>query len=173
MILSCGADAQIVCWENVTEETRREEQAKLLEEAQNLQKMSNMMANKKFGSALTLALRIGRPAAAFEALKAISGEERKATVRALSTNHKLKLMEFCANWSRNSKTAYDAQTTLKELLTALPLEDLLKDFGMRKQLEPLLPFTDRYRRKIDNLRIQSRFANFAISTVKVAPTQMD
>ena len=96
-------------------------------------------------------------------------EETELAISSLSATHKHKLIEFCAKWNRNSKTAFRAQMTLKVIFSSMPFEELLSDFGIRKQLESLLPFTDRYRRKIDNLRIQSRFANFAISAVKVAP----
>lgn len=173
MILSCGADSQIVCWEDVTEELKDEENSKLIEEAKNIQTMNNMIEKKQYGKALTLALRLGKPRAAMNALQSMSKEVQEETIAGLKTVHKLKLLEFCANWNRNSKSAFVAQTTLKIILTSLPLEDLLNDFSIRKQLETLLPFTDRYRRKIDNLRIQSRFANFAISAVKVAPDYIE
>ena len=173
MILSCGADAQIVCWQDVTEEVREEEQQKMLEEVENIQNMENMIQSKNYTAALTLALKLGRPGAALNALISMPSEEHSPTVSNLSSHRKLKLLEFCSKWNRNSKTAYIAQRTLHAILSSIQLEDLLKDFGIRKQLESLLPFTDRYRRKIDNLRIQSRFANFAISAVKVAPNYIE
>ena len=173
MVLSCGADAQIVCWLDVTEEEREAEQQKMIEEAAAIQNMENMIQSKNYSKALTFALRLGRPSAALNALCSMSSEQHKATVSTLSSLNKHKLLEFCAKWNRNSKTAYSAQLTIHAILSSMPLEELLNDFGMRKQLESLLPFTDRYRRKIDNLRIQSRFANFAISAVKVAPNYIE
>ena len=66
--MSCGADAQIVCWEDVTEEVRLEEQQKMIEEVETIQKMKNMIEKKNFNEALTLSLRLGRPGSALEAL---------------------------------------------------------------------------------------------------------
>ena len=127
------------------------------------------MEKKNFHQALNLSLRLGRPGSALEALNCMNNEEAEKAITSLSTTHKHKLIEFCAKWNRNSKSAFRAQMTLKLIFSSMPFEELLSDFGIRKHLESLLPFTDRYRRKIDNLRIQSRFANFAISAVKVAP----
>ena len=58
----------------------------------------------------------------------------------------------------------------------------MDDFSTPKNVELLLPFTDRYRRRIDNLRIQSRyffygflsfsifirFSNFLLESIKPA-----
>lgn len=99
----------------------------------------------------------------------MSKEDINETVPLLKSQTKMKLLEFCTTWNKNSKTAYIAQITMASIFRSIPLEELLKDFSLRKNVEGLLPFTDRYRRRIDNLKIQSRFASFAISTVKIAP----
>ena len=114
LILSSGADSQIVCWENVTEELIEEQNAKMLEEAQNIQNMENMLHNKNYSAALKLALRLGRPSAALRALNEIESSECQKIISGLTTTHKQKLLEFCAFWNRNSKTAYSAQMTLKK-----------------------------------------------------------
>ena len=114
LILSSGADSQIVCWENVTEELIEEQNAKMLEEAQNIQNMENMLHNKNFSAALELALRLGRPSTALRALNEIESPEFQKIISGLTTTDKQKLLEFCAIWNRNSKTAYSAQMTLKK-----------------------------------------------------------
>merc|ERR1739838_322783 len=57
---------------------------------------------------------------------------------------------------------------LMEIFSTTPLQTLLDDFSTPKNVELLLPFTDRYRRRIDNLRIQSRFSNFLLESIKPA-----
>ena len=65
--------------------------------------------------------------------------------------------DISSYWNRNSKTAYYAQITMKSIFSCVKFEDLLSDYSTRKHVELLLPFTDRYKRRIDNLRIQSRY----------------
>ncbi|CBY32112.1 unnamed protein product [Oikopleura dioica] len=169
LIISAGGDGQIVVWEDCTEAVREEEQKKLIEQHMEMQTMNNMMQTKQFKKALEIAVRLGKPGAAMKALKEMSKEDINETVPILKSSTKMKLLEFCTTWNKNSKTAYVAQITMASIFKSMPLEELLKDFSLRKNVEGLLPFTDRYRRRIDNLKIQSRFASFAISTVKIAP----
>ena len=73
---------------------------------------------------------------------------------------------------------------MKSIFSCVKFEDLLADYSTCKHVELLLPFTDRYKRRIDNLRIQSRsascqrflchqldfrFSKFLLGTVKVTP----
>ena len=58
---------------------------------------------------------------------------------------------------------------MKSIFSSVKLDDFLTEFSTRKNVESLLPFTDRYRRRINNLRIQSRFSNYILKTVKIAP----
>merc|ERR1712113_63170 len=123
----------------------------------------------QYAKALELALRLGRPGNAFDTIKMLSNDEMDSVVRKLSINNKHKLLEFCSYWNRNSKTAYYAQITMKSIFSSVKLDDFLTEFLTRKNVESLLPFTDRYRRRINNLRIQSRFSNYILKTVKIAP----
>ena len=49
---------------------------------------------------------------------------------------------------------------MKSIFSCVKFEDLLADYSTRKHVELLLPFTDRYKRRIDNLRIQSRYVSY-------------
>ena len=69
LIISAGGDGQIVCWEDCTEAVREEEQKNLIEQHMQMQTMNNMMQTKQFKKALEIAVRLGKPGAAMNALK--------------------------------------------------------------------------------------------------------
>jgi U3 small nucleolar RNA-associated protein 13 len=69
LIISAGGDGQIVVWEDCTEAVREEEQKKLIEQHLEMQTMKNMMQTKQFKKALEIAVRLGKPGAAMNALK--------------------------------------------------------------------------------------------------------
>ena len=95
-LLSSGADGQVILWEDISEEVHSDEMKKMMEEAETLQKMNNMIHNKQYAKALELALRLGRPGNAFDTIKMLSNDEMDSVVRKLSINNKHKLLEF---WS--------------------------------------------------------------------------
>jgi len=167
-MVTSGADGQVVVWADISVEIYEEEREKMMQKAADLQTMANLVQTKQFGKALKMALRLGHPGQALDTVVMLSEKELESVVGELSNKHKVKLMEFCAYWNRNSKTATAAQRTLKGIFVTTPLQQLLDDFSTPKNVELLLPFTDRYRRRIDNLRIQSRFSNFLLESIKPA-----
>ena len=67
---------------------------KMIEEAESLQKMQNMIQTKQYSKALEIALRLGRPGNAFDTLKLLSQDEIHTLVNKLSNTNKFKLLEF-------------------------------------------------------------------------------
>ena len=67
---------------------------KMIEEAESLQKMQNMIQTKQYSKALEIALRLGRPGNAVDTLKLLSQDEIHALVNKLSNTNKFKLLEF-------------------------------------------------------------------------------
>jgi len=167
-MITCGADGKVVVWADISEEIWEEEREKMMQKAADLQTMSNLVQTKQYGKALKMALRLGHPGQALDTIIKLSETELDGVIGELGNQQKMKLMEFCAYWNRNSKTATAAQRTLRAIFSTTPLQTLLDDFSTPKNVELLLPFTDRYRRRIDNLRIQSRFSNFLLESIKPA-----
>ena len=66
----------------------------MIEEAESLQKMQNMIQTKQYSKALEIALRLGRPGNAFDTLKLLSQDEIHSLVKKLSNTNKFKLLEF-------------------------------------------------------------------------------
>ena len=66
----------------------------MIEEAESLQKMQNMIQSKQYSKALEIALRLGRPGNAFDTLKLLSQDEIHSLVKKLSNTNKFKLLEF-------------------------------------------------------------------------------
>ena len=66
----------------------------MIEEAESLQKMQNMIQTKQYSKALEIALRLGRPGNAFDTLRLLSQDEIHALVKKLSNTNKFKLLEF-------------------------------------------------------------------------------
>ena len=66
----------------------------MIEEAESLQKMQNMIQTKQYSKALEIALRLGRPGNAFDTLKLLSQDEIHTLVNKLSNTNKFKLLEF-------------------------------------------------------------------------------
>ena len=76
----------------------------MIEEAESLQKMQNMIQTKQYSKALEIALRLGRPGNAFDTLKLLSQDEIHSLVKKLSNTNKFKLLEF---WNGLQKKIYD------------------------------------------------------------------
>ena len=68
----------------------------MIEEAESLQKMQNMIQTKQYSKALEIALRLGRPGNAFDTLKLLSQDEIHSLVKKLSNTNKFKFAHLLA-----------------------------------------------------------------------------
>ena len=75
----------------------------MIEEAESLQKMQNMIQSKQYSKALEIALRLGRPGNAFDTLKLLSQDEIHTLVNKLSNTNKFKLLEFWNGFQKYSR----------------------------------------------------------------------
>ncbi|KAF6039472.1 TBL3 [Bugula neritina] len=116
MVSGC-ANATIVVWKDVTETNiikNREIQEKSL---LNQQELSNLMHEKRFHEALSLALTMEKPFHTLTIVKEILSEETEdvllETVSKLDLTQIDVLLRFCVEWNTNSKTCHEAQLLLK------------------------------------------------------------
>ena len=79
----------------------------MIEEAESLQKMQNMIQTKQYSKALEIALRLGRPGNAFDTLKLLSQDEIHTLVNKLSNTNIFKLLEFWNGFQKYSQISHN------------------------------------------------------------------
>ena len=84
----------------------------MIEEAESLQKMQNMIQTKQYSKALEIALRLGRPGNAFDTLKLLSQDEIHTLVNKLSNTNKFKLLKFWNGFQKYSQIIHNKYKNL-------------------------------------------------------------
>ena len=100
----------------------------MIEEAESLQKMQNMIQTKQYSKALEIALRLGRPGNAFDTLKLLSQDEIHSLVKKLSNTNKFKLLEFWNGLQKKYMMSVTAQGSTDRLVCSRYTVHRLSDF---------------------------------------------
>jgi len=171
ILLSGGADSSLILWKDMTEE---EEQAKLEQVQKQIlqeQVLSNLIADKKFVRALGLAISLNRPYMALNVMKEIinqdDGEKQlEKLLNKLKMEQIGSLLKFAVDWNTNSRHSRVAQTLLGLVLRTYLPSELLKLPGIQTTIEALMVYTERHLQRLDNLLIDSHFADYSYRCMK-------
>lgn len=152
-----GADSCIKEWLDVT----KEEESRLLDERNASidasQRLSNMIKRKDYKNGFFLAFQLGQPYKLFGILKSLSsvdGFDIKLLQEMISTipsDQLGQLLDYCKEWNTSFSKALVAQLVLTAVFTKWKPQDLIKEPGMDKRIEALLPYTTKHIRKLDDL----------------------
>lgn len=152
-----GADSCIKEWMDVTEQEER----RLLDERNASidasQRLGNMLKRKDYKNAFFLAFQLGQPYKLFGILKSLltaDGFDVKLLQEIISTVPREQLgllLDYCKEWNTSFSKALVAQFVLAAIFTKWKPQELIKEPGMDKRIEALLPYTAKHVRKLDEL----------------------
>ncbi|KAL0993109.1 hypothetical protein UPYG_G00103330 [Umbra pygmaea] len=179
-IVTASADSNITVWKDVTEEEKAEEQAKQEVQILKKQELTNLLHEKKYLKALGLAISLDQPHTVLKVIQAIrqgedGDDQLEKTLLKLRQDQKESMLHYCTVWNTNARSCLDAQAVIRVMLTHLTPEELLQFQGARKNLEGLIPYTERHMQRISRLLQASMFLHYMWQKMRVvgAPASMD
>lgn len=172
IVMSGGADSTLILWKDTTEEEAQSKQDELQKQILQEQVLSNLIADKKFVRALGLAVSLNKPYMALNVLKEIiNQEEGNQQLEKLLCKLKMDqigiLLKFAVDWNTNSRHSRVAQTLLTLVLRNYLPSDLASLPDIQNTVEALTVYTERHLQRLDGLLIDSHFADYSYSCMKL------
>ncbi|XP_022240688.1 transducin beta-like protein 3 isoform X2 [Limulus polyphemus] len=171
-IATGGADSNIILWKDVTEqdkeEARKKEESLILQE----QKLTNLIQQKKWTKALSLAITLEQPFRALNIVKEILTETRgredlENVISQMREDQLGVLLRFSVTWNTNSKHCGAAQTVISVILKSYSAEELLEFPEMKENVQSLLPYTERHFQRMNRLFQQATFLDYMWQCMKL------
>uniref|UniRef100_A0A0B6ZLZ2 U3 small nucleolar RNA-associated protein 13 C-terminal domain-containing protein n=1 Tax=Arion vulgaris TaxID=1028688 RepID=A0A0B6ZLZ2_9EUPU len=174
-VLSGGTDSTLVMWKDVTEQEEMKKQEELQKKVLQEQVLSNLIADKKYLRAIGLAISLNKPFQALAILKEIisqgDGEKQlEKIICKLRMDQIESVLKFAVEWNTNSRNYFPAQMLLNVVLKNYLPQDLAKLSGILPIVEGLTVYTERHLQRLDNLLIDSHFAEYCYGCMKTAST---
>ncbi|KAL3875489.1 hypothetical protein ACJMK2_033435 [Sinanodonta woodiana] len=169
--LSAGADSSIAVWEDVSQKELDESLKKHEEFILQEQELSNLIQQKKYLKALSLAITLEQPFRVLtiikEVLAEIDGRDKLVTTLGKLRQDQIDaVLRFAAQWNTNSKNCHEAQFVLSTVLRTYPSAELMKFPNIRSTLEAFIPYTERHLQRMGHLLQQSMFLEFTWQCMK-------
>lgn len=188
-LVSGGGDGVLTFWADTTRSAILETRQRESQRVEQNQQLSNLIFEKDYRSAITLALQLDQPGRLLSLFTAIiedkedeiPGEEsitgRKdvdTVIASLSDSQIYKLLLRVRDWNTNARTADVAQRILHVLIKRYPADRLasirVPDLGATKgktislleMYHGIRAYTDRHLRRIDELLEQSYLLDFTL-----------
>ncbi|KAK6031011.1 Utp13 specific WD40 associated domain protein [Ostertagia ostertagi] len=166
--VTAGSDGRIVVWKDVSDERRREEEAKVRKQLEEEQTLSNLLEEDRLQEALEFALGLVRPFCALKVIDKLS--DRDELMLSLTKLDKQKvqiLLGFVTQWNTNSRTSLASQNVLNCLLKIMPPEELLELPNIRSTIESLIPYTRRHMERLNRARQEVSLLRFTWNQMRL------
>ncbi|KAK6169135.1 hypothetical protein SNE40_020244 [Patella caerulea] len=165
IVVTGAADSTVVFWKDVTEEEREEELKKREDIIVKEQLLSNLIQQKKYLKALSLAITLEQPYRVLTIIREIlkGGEGKEELERTLSNLQMYQvdaILRFAVTWNTNSKHCQEAQFVIGIVLKSFSPNQLVEFPNIQSTLEGLLPYTERHFRRMNRLLQQSMFVDY-------------
>ncbi|XP_059142693.1 transducin beta-like protein 3 isoform X2 [Physella acuta] len=172
-VLSGGADSTVVLWKDVTQQEETEKQEQIQKHVMQEQVLSNLIADKKFVRAMGLAISLSKPYRALNILKEVlkleDGEKQlERLICKLRMDQIESVLKFAVDWNTNSRNYYPAQQLINVVLRNFLPQELAKLPNIQSIVEGLTVYTDRHLQRLDNLLMESHFAEYCYSCMKTS-----
>lgn len=172
MLLTGAADSLLCMWTDVTQE---EEEKEILEEqvnAEQHQKLNNLLHKKHYPEAFKLSLALAMPfkclGVAERMLVDPSGPAQLAQIlEELAVDELEVLLSYIATWNTNSKHTITSQTVLHSLLSGKRGLTLSTLPTLRQHWEALIPYTERHLERLTRLQQQATFLQYTWDRIKL------
>lgn len=192
IIFSAGSDSRLLVW---CDHTAQEEQKRVVALEENLlleQQLHSDMKNRKYGDALSIALRLGHSMKVLTILNGVLEDEKEALgmdgaavavagslpdvghkldkyVAALDEEQLTKVVNYLSEWNTNSKHGFVSQMLISSLLRVVRVDRLQ---GLRPILEKcagLLAYSERHFNRIDRLYQATYLIDYIASLISLQP----
>ncbi|EDO32893.1 predicted protein [Nematostella vectensis] len=143
---SGGADSAITLWKDVTQEERHKAQQEAEDVILKEQKLSNLVHDKRYSEAISLAISLEKPFRVLNVIKdmltAENGiQEINTTLRSLRPDQIDMILKFIVEWNTNAKNTLASQTVMSIILRSTSPYELIDRPNMKDTIEALLPYT--------------------------------
>lgn len=190
VFFSGGSDSRVIVWRDVTEEEELLRLAAVEDDLLLEQQLQNDLRNRRFDSALNVALNLGHSLKVLNILTVILEEERGAPdegreagdlfsadwslrldsyVSALSDEQVDKLLRYLKDWVSNSRHCYSSQVLMNCLLRVVKVERLLKHPGLKESLNALISYSERHFQRLDRLQQATYMLEYFTSQISLLP----
>lgn len=176
LIVSADADGVFQFWRDCTEEQKEEDMQKEKERVEQEQSLQNYLNEGDWSNAFLLAIRLDHPMRLFNVLRQslVKSEEEKQdksiifnreldqVIGNLDTEQITLLVKRCRDWNTNARTHSIAQKTIRCILLHHNIAELSEIPGMIQLIDGIIPYTQRYFARVDNLVEQSYILDYAL-----------
>ena len=190
VFFSGGSDSRVIVWRDVTEEEELQRLAAVEEDLLMEQQLQNDLRNRRFDSALNVALNLGHSLKVLNILTVILEEERGAPdesreegdlfsadwslrldsyVSALSDEQVDKLLRYLKDWVSNSRHCYSSQVLMNSLLRVVKVDRLVKHPGLKESLDALISYSERHFQRLDRLQQATYMLEYFTSQISLLP----
>lgn len=187
VFFSGGSDSRVVVWRDVTQEEELQRLAAVEDDLLLEQQLQNDLRNRRFDSALSVALNLGHSLKVLNILTVILEEERCVPeeagdlfsadwslrldpyVSALSDEQVDKLLRYLKDWVSNSRHCYSSQVLMNCLLRVIKVDRLVKHPGLKESLNALISYSERHFQRLDRLQQATYMLDYFTSQISLLP----
>ncbi|XP_022788855.1 transducin beta-like protein 3 [Stylophora pistillata] len=172
-LISGGADSVINIWKDVTEIEQEQAQAATEENILKQQELSNLIADKNYLQAISLAITLDQPFRVMHIIKDIlltenGTEELTIAIKSLREDQLDAILRFLVEWNTNSKNCHVAQAVLSIILRTNSPYDLMKKKNIKDTMEALLSYSEKHFQRMDRLLQQMEFIEYTWQSMKLS-----
>ncbi|CAN6603782.1 U3 small nucleolar RNA-associated protein 13 [Trichomonascus vanleenenianus] len=168
--VSGGGDSVITVWSDITEEVQQEAEERQAHQVEQEQKLDNLVRNKDWKNAILVAMELDQPFKLYNLFKELiqEGEQEVVAVMKLIELDRIKrLLERVRDWNTTARTSEVAQSVLRAILEAHPIDEILKLPGIMKLIEALRPYSERHYNRLDDLLQESFSLDYILNEMEV------
>lgn len=190
VFFSGGSDSRVIVWRDVTEEEELQRLAAVEDDLLLEQQLQNDLRNRRFDSALNVALNLGHSLKVLNILTVILEEERGSPdegheagdlfsadwslrldsyVSALSDEQVDKLLRYLKDWVSNSRHCFSSQVLINSLLRVVKVDRLVKHPGLKESLNTLISYSERHFQRLDRLQQATYMLEYFTSQISLLP----
>ncbi|XP_058940240.2 transducin beta-like protein 3 isoform X1 [Pocillopora verrucosa] len=172
-LISGGADSVINIWKDVTEIEQEQAQAVIEENILKQQELSNLIADKNYLQAISLAITLEQPFRVMNIVKDIlltenGTEELTKAIKSFREDQLDAMLRFIVEWNTNSKNCHVAQSVLSIILRNNSPYDLMKKKNIKDTMEALLSYSEKHFQRMDRLLQQMEFIEYTWQSMKLS-----
>ena len=172
-MITGGADAQIVVWDDTTKEqedaNRAEEEEAILVE----QRLANHLRHNEYAQALEISLERDKPHQTLKVLNAILEQDLEHQVSPTlkkhaaqwSTDRLVQVLQYCRDWNTRARNSHVAMRTVQAIVSSVPVHKLAAIDGVPEVLAGIIPYAERHFERLDRLHASSYLLDYVLSSM--------
>lgn len=167
---SGGSDSLLIRWKDVTESKKLAVQLAEQEVAEQEQELSLLLGRKKLLRALSLALRLDKPALSLRIITEVVRRQEDAglatIIGRLQDGHKETLLKHASAWNTNSRNCRSAQVVIGVCVAEILAGKFRPSSGLEKLVEEMLPYTDRHFKRMTEYLKDLKFIEYTLKCMQ-------